>query len=274
MAIAVPLALMVFHMINLVWSAPGNTELQARAGGVSTRASDVVVITTVSQSTYSLTYRPPTATGTASPASGWGFIPPIASLPFPVPPLIPPPEIAPIPSQISGSTTTNTVIITTVSQSTYSLTYQPPTATGTASTTSGWGFIPPVAPLPFPVPPNIPPPAILPLPSQTAGSTTSDVVIITSVSQSTYSLTYRPPTGTGTASTTSSWSLVPPIVPLPFPAPPALPPPEDPEEDEPEPSITTKPSESATSCSTQTAVVGVVNCTEIVWASSCQLQVR
>lgn len=56
----------------------------------------------------------------------------------------------------------NVIITTTVSSSAYTLTYVPPTLTGTpqisASTTDGWHLIPPIVPLPFAVPPVLPPP--------------------------------------------------------------------------------------------------------------------
>lgn len=62
----------------------------------SNSRSDIIVTTTFSQSTYTYTYLPPTSTNTASVSgtttAGWILVPPIVPLPFPVPPVVSPPE--------------------------------------------------------------------------------------------------------------------------------------------------------------------------------------
>lgn len=121
------------------------------------------------------------------------------------------------------------------------------------------------------------------------GTSPGNIIVTTTFSSSTYTLTYIPPTTIGTipvsASTTDGWHLVPPIVPLPFPAPPVVPPPEEPgipeepenpgddndHENEPN-TLENRPTLSIPECSTSTATLGLVNCTQIIWVSSYKLQ--
>ena len=79
-------------------------------------------------------------------------------------------SIQPVSSIASAGHGSNIIITTTFSQSTYTYTYAPPTSLGTATTSGSanqsWGLVPPIMPLPFPVPPTMPPPEAPAIPGE------------------------------------------------------------------------------------------------------------